>query len=165
MSVLGPTSTLLTLLLAGLVAAPVQVLATDFGTIIPMNRKGTATYYVDGNIPGFGDVEMMVDTGAGYMTINEETLNVLRQTGDVEYVKRLTGMMADGTRRTISVYRLGQLTLGTECVLHDIEAAVFPRKTRLILGLSALEKAAPFIFSTNPPSLALSNCVPLQASH
>ncbi len=152
-------------LLASVVAMPAPILATEFGTTIPMIRKGTATYYVDGSIPGFGDVEMMVDTGAGYMTINEETLAVLRQTGDIEYVKKLTGMMADGTRRTIPLYRLAQVTLGSECVLYDVEAAVFPRRTRLILGLSALEKAAPFIFSTDPPTLALSNCIPLRASH
>jgi hypothetical protein len=28
----------------------------------------------------------------------------------------------------------------------------------MLLGLSALEKAAPFVFSTNPPRLSLSNC-------
>jgi hypothetical protein len=39
-----------------------------------------------------------------------------------------------------------------------VEAAVFPGKTRQILGLSALKKAAPFIFSMDPPNLVLSNC-------
>jgi len=50
------------------------------------------------------------------------------------------------------------LVLGGDCVLRDVEAAVFPEKTRMLLGLSALSKASPFIFSTNPPSLSLSNC-------
>jgi hypothetical protein len=35
---------------------------------------------------------------------------------------------------------------------------VFPARTRQILGLSALNKAAPFTFSVDPPSLVLSNC-------
>ena len=67
--------------------------------------------------------------------------------------------MADGSRRIIPIYRVAKLTLGDDCVLRDVEAAVFPQRTRLILGLSALEKTAPFIFSTNPPVLELSNCV------
>jgi len=133
----------------------------DFDTTIPMDRRGTHTYYIQGVIHGFGDVDMMVDTGAGYMTINEVTLAVLRQKGNVEYVKELTGKMADGTRRTIPVYRLSKLTLGNDCILRNVEAAVLPQKTRLILGLSALEKTAPFVFSIDPPSLALSNCVSL----
>jgi predicted aspartyl protease len=164
MNTLSPKVVSLGLVVVMLLWCPLGTLAADFGTIIPMNRKGTATYYISGNIPGFGDVEMMVDTGAGFMTINEDTLAVLRQSGDIEYVKKLTGMMADGSRRTIPVYRLAQVTLGQDCVLHDVEAAVFPRSTRLILGLSALEKAAPFVFSTNPPSLGLSNCRPMHAS-
>ncbi|MDJ0860974.1 MAG: retropepsin-like aspartic protease [Gammaproteobacteria bacterium] len=132
--------------------------AGEFETSIPMSRKGTATYYVQGSITGFGAVEFMVDTGAGYTTINEETLAALQSAGLAKFVTELTGMMADGTRRTIPIYRVSSLTLGNTCVLHNIEAAVFPRKTRLILGLSALEKTSPFVFSTNPPRLDLSNC-------
>ena len=133
--------------------------AAQFETSIPMNRKGTATYYIHGSITGFGAVEFMVDTGAGYTTINEDTLFALQGAGQAEFVTRLTGMMADGSRRIIPIYRVAKLTLGDDCVLRDVEAAVFPQKTRLILGLSALEKTAPFIFSTNPPVLELSNCV------
>ena len=147
-------------LLSAAVAAP----AAEFETTIPMARKGTATYYVQGSITGFGAVEFMVDTGAGYTTINEETLAVLQTAGLAKFVTELTGMMADGSRRTIPIYRVSSLTLGNECVLHNIEAAVFPRKTRLILGLSALEKTAPFVFSTDPPRLALSNCRPPRGS-
>jgi len=142
-----------------LLATSIQ--GAEFDTTIPMDRRNTQTYYIQGVIHGFGGVDLMVDTGAGYMTINEATLAVLRQKGNVEYVKELTGKMADGTRRTIPVYRLSKLTLGNDCVLRNVEAAVLPRKTRLILGLSALEKAAPFVFSIDPPSLALSNCVSL----
>ncbi len=147
-------------LLSGALAAP----AAEFETTIPMARKGTSTYYVQGSIRGFGDVEFMVDTGAGYTTINEETLAVLQTAGLAKFVTELTGMMADGSRRTIPIYRVSSLTLGNECVLHNIEAAVFPRKTRLILGLSALERTAPFVFSTDPPHLALSNCSPPRGS-
>jgi hypothetical protein len=42
-------------------------------------------------------------------------------------------------------------------VLRDVETAVFDTK-RQILGLSVLNRAAPFIFSVDPPELVLSNC-------
>lgn len=130
----------------------------DSVTTIPMVQKDTATYYVQGSIGGYGEVELMVDTGAGYTTINEETLAVLLNAGEAVYVKSLTGVMADGTRKELPVYRLRHLVLGKRCILRDVEAAVLPRRTRLILGLSALEKAAPFVFSTRPPRLSLTNC-------
>jgi predicted aspartyl protease len=119
-----------------------------------------ATYYVDVSLSGSGDVEFMVDTGAGYTTINEHTLELLLQADNAEYVGQLTGVMADGRQQLLPVYRIKQLVLGGDCVLSNVEVAVFPQNTRMLLGLSALEKAAPFVFSTNPPRLSLSNCGP-----
>ncbi len=142
---------LLSLLTANLVIA-------ESYKIIPMNQKRLATYYVEANIHGSGDVEFMVDTGAGYTTINEDTLARLVEADNADYVGELTGVMADGTQHRLPVYRIKRLVLGKDCVLDNVEAAVFPRDTRMLLGLSALEKAAPFVFSTNPPSLSLSNC-------
>lgn len=132
--------------------------AAEFDSHIPMRDKGAATYYVDGEIHGVGPVDFMVDTGSGYMTINEETLALLRESGDAIYLRDLSGMLADGTTTTVPVYRIAQIRIGVACTLRDIEAAVFPGKTRQILGLSALRQAAPFIFSMDPPQLVLSNC-------
>ncbi len=132
------------------IAAPLQT--------IPMNQKRLATYYIEANMHGSGAVEFMVDTGAGYTTINEHTLSLLKQAGNADYVGELTGVMADGSEHRLPVYRIKRLVLGKDCVLNNVEAAVFPQKTRMLLGLSALRKAAPFVFSTNPPSLSLSNC-------
>lgn len=123
-----------------------------------MNQKRLATYYVEASLHGSGNVEFMVDTGAGYTTINENTLALLVAVNNAEYVGELTGVMADGSQHRLPVYRIKRLVLGKDCVLDDVEAAVFPRDTRMLLGLSALEKAAPFVFSTNPPALSLSNC-------
>lgn len=142
---------LLCLLLAGVVSA-------DTYKIIPMNQKSLATYYVQASMLGSGDVEFMVDTGAGYTTINEYTLQQLVDAENADFVGELTGVMADGSELRLPLYRIRRLVLGEDCVLHDVDAAVFPEKTRMLLGLSALEKASPFIFSTNPPRLSLSNC-------
>ena len=133
------------------------VIADSYRTI-PMNQKRLATYYVEANMHGSGDVEFMVDTGAGYTTINEFTLERLVEANNAVYVGELTGVLADGTQHRLPVYRIKRLVLGKDCVLDNVEAAVFPQNTRMLLGLTALEKAAPFVFSTNPPSLSLSNC-------
>ena len=132
--------------------------AAEFDSYIPMREKGATTYYVDGEIYGVGPVDFMVDTGSGYMTINEETLAILQQTGGATYVRELSGVLADGSTKNVPMYRIAQVRIGAACTLHDVEAAVFPGNTRQILGLNALRQAAPFIFSMNPPQLVLSHC-------
>lgn len=129
-------------------------------TDIPMNQKQLATYYIDAHVQGAGAAEFMVDTGAGYTTINEATLRELIASDNAVYVGELTGVMADGSQHQLPIYRIKRLVLGGGCVIDNVEAAVFPRNTRMLLGLTALEKAAPFMFSTNPPRLSLSNCGP-----
>lgn len=137
--------------------------AAEFDSHVPMRDKGAATYYVDGEIHGVGPVDFMVDTGSGYMTINEHTLALLQESGGATYLRDLSGVLADGTTKRVPVYRIAEVRIGAACTLRNVEAAVFPGKTRQILGLSALRQAAPFIFSMNPPQLVLSHCtaVPL----
>jgi predicted aspartyl protease len=134
------------------------LVTADSYRTIPMNQKRLATYYIGASLHGSGDVEFMVDTGAGYTTINENTLALLMAVDNAVYVGELTGVMADGSEHRLPVYRIKRLVLGQDCELVDVEAAVFPRDTRMLLGLSALKKAAPFVFSTDPPALSLSNC-------
>ncbi len=55
--------------------------ALDSNTRVAMKEKSAATFYVPGAISGYGPVELMVDTGSGYMTINEQTLAVLQREG------------------------------------------------------------------------------------
>lgn len=137
-------------------ALPAQ--AERFDTAIPMYDKGAATLYVSSYVSGLGPAEMMVDTGSGYLTINEEALQALAAQGKAHYVKELRGVLANGADMVVPVYRLDALRIGDACWLRDVHAAVFPGRTRFILGLSALAKASPFIFEFDPPRLVLSNC-------
>ena len=145
-------------------SATLPLLATpgiggELATRIVMQEKSAATFYVAGAIPGVGPAEFMVDTGSGYVTINETTLAALKRSGQARYVKQLQGILADGSELIVPVYALSGIGIGNSCWLENIEAAVFPGKSRQILGLSALRKAAPFTFSVDPPALTLSNCV------
>ena len=132
--------------------------ASEFGTSVAMHSMGKETYYVEGHISGFGSVDLLVDTGSSYMTINRETLSALRAEGRATYIKELSGVMADGRRERVPLYSIAEVNIGGECLLKDVEAAVFPGSTRQILGLSALKLRAPFAFYTDPPTLMLSNC-------
>ncbi len=144
-------------LAAGLALVSSAALGDKFDVTVPMYGKGMATYYVDAEIADLGISEFMVDTGSGYLTINEQTLNALQAREQVQYVKELRAILANGSELIIPVYAIKQLRIGT-CTLRNVEAAVFPARTRQILGLSALNKAAPFTFSVEPPELILSNC-------
>ena len=146
---------LLAVLLAG---ATRLAVAGEFDTEVDMRANSATTFYVQGQIAGLGEVELMVDTGSGYMTINEEMLVELQNAGRARYVKQLRGRLANGNEMNVPVYAIEALSIGNGCWLNNVEAAVFPGKTRAILGLNALQRAAPFIFSFEPPRLVLSNC-------
>ena len=141
----------------GLVLVSAPMLGSELDVTVPMHDKGMATYYVHAQIADLEISEFMVDTGSGYLTINEQTLSALQERKQAQYVKELRAILANGTELVIPVYEINQLRIGT-CTLRNVEAAVFPARTRQILGLSALNKAAPFTFSINPPELRLSNC-------
>ncbi len=129
--------------------------------VVPMTEKSARTFYVQGEIAGVGAVDFLVDTGSSYNTINEHSLAMLQKQGRASFVRDLIGILANGQRKRVAVYRLDIIRLGDNCELHDVEAAVFPGRTRHILGLSGLRKAGNFTFSFEPPQLTLSSCQPV----
>lgn len=132
-------------------------LAGEYDTTIPMHDKGAVSFYVPGTIDGLGPVDFMVDTGSSYVTLNDETLKTLKAKNKVRYVRDLRGRLANGSEMVVPIYSINTMYLG-ECRFDNIEAAVFPGRTRHLLGLSALSKAAPFVFSMDPAQLTLSHC-------
>ena len=132
--------------------------AGEFSVDVPMHLKDAYTYYISGQVGELSPSEFMVDTGSSYMMINENTLAQLEDSGDAQYLRELIGVLANGDEMQVPIYSVSTLRIGDNCMLKDVEAAVFPGDTRQILGLSALLKTAPFIFSTEPPKLQLSHC-------
>ncbi|MBT2970287.1 MAG: hypothetical protein B6D72_14045 [gamma proteobacterium symbiont of Ctena orbiculata] len=152
-----------TLISALLICFTGQLWAEQFIFDVPMYSKGASTYYIAGKIGDMPATEFMVDTGSSYMTINEVTLAELQANGNPRYLRELKGILANGDELSVPVYTITNVRIGDECLLKEVDVAVFPGKTRQILGLSALTKTAPFIFSTQPPQLQLSNCHLAQA--
>ena len=135
------------------------VISADTGIAIPMQGKGTAVFHVEVDVEGVGCMDFLVDTGAGYMTINENILATLKRKGLATYIKDLQGILADGTSLIVPVYEIASINIGGSCKLRKVHAAVFPGATRGLLGLSVLQRTAPFEFSVEPPMLKLSNCI------
>lgn len=138
---------------------PTAAQAARYDQQIAMRSTNASTFYVDASLDGFGKVDLMVDTGASYTSINEATLAALKKNGHAVYLRDLVGTLANGSKVVVPIYRISSINIGGECYLSNIEAAVFPGKTRHILDISTLKKAAPFVFSMDPPALLLSNCV------
>lgn len=128
-------------------------------TVVKLKRRSAGTYYVPSLIEGVGAANLLVDTGSSHLVINQDMLETLKAQKRAEFVRDLRGVMADGSARVVPVYRISSLRLGQSCWIHDIEAAVFPRKSRPILGMSTLAQLAPFTLSTEPPTLSLSRCL------
>ncbi len=125
---------------------------------VEMKADRSLNYYVTSEIEGAGQKTLLVDTGSGYSTISQDTLKRLQENGEVAFLRKMEGIMADGSRQWVSVYRIAGLNIGGNCYIKDVEVAVFPTGGREILGLSALGKVSPFTFSIEPPRLTLSNC-------
>jgi predicted aspartyl protease len=137
---------------------PVMASGTSFNTIA-MHQKNTDTYYVKGIIADSINTEFMVDTGSGYVVINRNTLQKITNKGQAEYVKTITGILADGRERHVPIWKISTLSIGDSCKLENVEVAVFEGKTRQILGLRALKQAGPFTMSFEPPELTLTSCL------
>ncbi|NEZ04342.1 hypothetical protein G4Y73_09315 [Wenzhouxiangella sp. XN201] len=128
-----------------------------------MTDRGASTFYVSVQAIGTAREPFLIDTGSSYTAINESLLAQLVDARQVEYLKDLEGTLADGSTQIVPLYNIKSLMVGERCLLSDVRAAVFPGKTRNILGLSALRPAAPFGFSFDPPRLTLSHCQTPQA--
>ncbi|OGT81904.1 MAG: hypothetical protein A3H91_02680 [Gammaproteobacteria bacterium RIFCSPLOWO2_02_FULL_61_13] len=137
--------------------------AAELETFLPLKdgggeTYGGETYYVEARFGTAAPADFLVDTGSGYLVINAATFAALREAGQAEYLRDVSGSMADGSKTKVSIYRVTSFQIGCCCVAKDVEAAVFPKTRRQILGLSALKKLAPFAVSFDPPQLALSQC-------
>jgi hypothetical protein len=135
-----------------------SVVAAPFNAVVPIRDKGAQTFYIKGKLGSLDATEFMLDTGSGYLVINQDSLAQLKEGGQAGYVKDIRGILANGDEFVVPVWKISSMTINDQCILRDVEAAVFPGQTRQILGLTALKKAAPFIVSFDPPQIVFSHC-------
>jgi predicted aspartyl protease len=140
-------------------ATPAGVQAADFDFKIAMSQADSGNFYVKGRFGNEESTDFLVDTGSGLVILSEPAFKRIAVMAGSKPVSRKAARMADGRTKAINVYSVEQLVLGQSCRIGPLEVAVIPGATRNILGLSALNKAAPFAIYTSPPMLALSDCL------
>jgi len=115
------------------------------GAEMPLQQAASGNLYVAADL-GPVHTDMLLDTGSGYVSLTRRTFRELRRTAPSDrqpaYVRRITGVTADGRAASVEVYSLPELRLG-ECTLFDVEAVVMPGADRDILGLNALSRLEP----------------------
>lgn len=132
--------------------------AASLVTSVPMVEKGTATYFVNAKV-GSEPIDLLVDTGAGYATLNRNLITKLRFDGQAKLIGEIEGILANGDVLVLPVYEIASFQIGA-CTFENIEVAETPPNARNLLGLSVLKRAAPFTLSFEPnPQLVMNNCI------
>lgn len=150
------------LVVSGCFATAAQ--GADYSHEVGMEDSDRHTYYVSVELGELPARRFLVDTGSSHTAIDSDTLRSLQRSGQASYIGNLVGTLADGSERTVPLYRVKRLVIGEGCLVTDVKAAVLPGADRNILGLSVLRRLAPFSMSTNPPTLRVSRCAELTAA-
>lgn len=132
--------------------------AADFDTRVPMARASSGNYLVQGVLGRQVEAEFLVDTGSGLVTVNERVFRAIKREQTVERVREMAARLADGSLRAMPIYRVARFRLGERCEVGPVEIAVLGRDGRNILGLSVLNRLAPFAVHAEPPALSVSDC-------
>lgn len=132
--------------------------AERFDHSLPMHARDSGNYFVTGVLSGGVETELLVDTGSGYVALSKQTFSRVKDSPGTVFVRRIAGAMANGRVVEVPIYRVAALSLGEDCVLTDVEVAIFPGSSRDILGLNALRRVEPFAMQLSPPALLVSDC-------
>ena len=92
------------------------------------------------------------------VTVSANLFKEIQNRGSVIKVRRVGARLASGKVEVLDVYQVDHFTLSNGCELGPVEVAVLKRGGRNLLGMNALQQAAPFAISMTPPSLGLSRC-------
>ena len=136
------------------VLALLPVAASAGAVAIPLEAAATGTFYVKAGLNAAVETDLLLDTGSGYVSLSNRTFARLTAGTDPEPVRMITGILADGESVSVPIYRLAELRLAADCVLRDVEVAVFRNSARDILGLNALKRMQPFTLQLDPPLLS-----------
>ncbi|HEY0962269.1 MAG TPA: retropepsin-like aspartic protease [Pseudomonadales bacterium] len=124
---------------------------------IALEAAASGTFYVSASLNAGIETDLLLDTGSGYVSLSKRTFERVTAGTHPQPERTITGILADGNAVSVPIYRLAELKLGSDCVLHDVEVAVFRNAARDILGLNALKQMQPFTLQLDPPQLS-ANC-------
>lgn len=125
---------------------------------LDMARSDSGNLYIHATLGNDTETDLLVDTGSGYVALSKNTFKQLSALKTPQFSRHIYGAMANGKVEKVPLYVLEQLKLSENCVLKDIEVAVFPRADRDILGLNALARLQPFTMQLQPAKLISGDC-------
>lgn len=125
---------------------------------LAMHQEESGNFYVHATVDGNVETDLLLDTGSGYVSLSKATFDKVSATASPRFSRHIFGRMANGKIEKVSLYFLDELKLADNCVLREIEVAVFPKADRDILGLNALSRLQPFTMQLTPARLTSNNC-------
>lgn len=132
-------------------------LNTQQSNQVTLTQTGAGSFTVQVMINGL-EADFLLDTGASMVTVNAELFQQLRAHSEMTRIKRIGARLASGKIEVLDVYRISSFSLGNHCELGPLEVAVLKRGGRNLLGMNALQQAAPINLSFAPPTLSLAHC-------
>jgi predicted aspartyl protease len=130
-----------------------------FGHSIPLHETSAGGLSVTASLGGV-ESEFLLDTGASLVTVSSDVFKEIRRNNKaLEKVRQVGARLASGKVQVMDIYKLESFHLGGDCELGPIEVAVYSRGGRNLLGMNALNRGSTFAVSTEPPRLALSDCM------
>ena len=160
-----------TLILIGVLAASDRELLAgeaedtplSFKHQVPLHPTGSGSLTVSARVGDIG-AEFLVDTGASMVTLDRILFQTVSRNTKYQKTKSVAARMADGKIHLLDVYHLEHFFINGDCDLGPLEIAVESSGGRNLLGMNALQQAAPFGISIEPPLLGLTRCTgdPLQ---
>lgn len=145
----------ITTLLIGIFLTP-AAWAEEFN--LAMYQADSGNFYVQATIDNGIDTNLLLDTGSGYVSLSKATFDRISATSSPRFSRHIFGRMANGKVEKVAMYFLKKLRLADNCVLENIEVAIFPNADRDILGLNALAKLQPFTLQLTPARLTSNTC-------
>ncbi len=125
---------------------------------LDMHQAQSGNFYVRASMAGTVDTDLLLDTGSGYVSLSQSTFDRVSASSEPQFTRHIFGRMANGKVEKVALYTIAELRLAENCVLRDIEVAVFPKADRDILGLNALSRMQPFTMQLAPAKLTSAGC-------
>lgn len=135
-----------------------ESLTSEQHSDVTLTQTGAGSYTVNVLINGLA-ADFLLDTGASMVTVSAALFDQLQEHTKMTRVKRIGARLASGKVEILDVYRAYSFSLDNHCELGPIEIAVLEQGGRNLLGMNALQQAAPLSLSFTPPALGLSHCM------
>ncbi len=124
---------------------------------LPMTTLASGNLALHAYLGSALETDLLFDTGSGYVSLSKASFEHIEAQPGTTFERHIRGKLANGAALSVPIYKVRELRLSGECVLKDIEVAVFPHADRDILGINALRQLQPFTVEMEPPAL-VANC-------